>query len=343
MDRIKQLLVIIAALLIVVGGFLVYKIYQNIRSTGSEPALFSAATEDLTQRKLDGVKVSTGQEDLLPVAVMVENHYEARPQAGLAAAKVVYEALTEGLITRFLVLYDLTENLSVIGPVRSARPYFIELAAEYGAVYVHSGGSPAALSILEDDDRVQDLNEFYGYNSGYFWRDDKRQAPHNLYTATEFLTEAKTQYGWLDGTDFVPWQFKDDGTPATTTQEIKLEYSILPTYHIIWKYNSGENYYERWQNESPHTDSEGQFINAKNVVIQFVKTATIDEIGRRELTLTGTGRALVFRDGETIDGYWQKEEGWHRTKFYNSSGEEIIFNRGSIWVELVPDYMVISF
>lgn len=343
MRKIKQILVIIAALLIVGGGFLVYAIYQNIQSVDSGQLAVQDEAEQLTMRKLDGMPVDPGQEDLLPVAIMVENHYDARPQAGLAEAKVVYEALTEGLITRFLAIYDLSEGLEDIGPVRSARPYFIELAAEYGAVYVHSGGSPAALDILEDDDRVKDLNEFYGYNSGYFWRDDKRQAPHNLYTSTEFLAEAKQQYGWLDGTDFTPWQFKDDGAPATATQEIKIDYSILPTYHIVWKYNSGENYYERWQNEAAHTDIKGKFINAKNVVIQFVKTATIDDIGRREIALTGRGRALVFLDGEAIDGYWQKEEDWHRTRFYDSGGEEVAFNRGAIWVELVPDYMEISF
>ena len=343
MQKIKKILFLIAALLIVGGGFLVYIIYQNIQAVNNSSATPTGDSDDLSARKLDGMMVDPAKTDFLPVAVMVENHFDARPQAGLAEAKIVYEVLTEGLITRFLAIYDLSESVAAIGPVRSARPYFIELASEYGALYAHSGSSPEALKILEGSDRVTDLNEFYGYNTGYFWRDDKKIAPHNLFTSSDLLAEAKTQYGLQDKTDFEMWQFKDDGSPATTTQEIKIEYSILPTYHVIWKYKSNENKYERWQNEQAHTDSTGNFIFARNVIIQFVVTKTIDDIGRKEITLTGKGKALVFRDGESIEGYWQKEEDWHRTRFYDASGQEIQFNRGNIWVEIVPDFMDISF
>ncbi len=342
LQKIKKILLIIAALLIVGGGFLVYVIYQNIRSVDNTTAT-GEPVDGSVERKLDGVKVAPGQEDFLPVAVMIENHFDARPQSGLVEAKIVYEVLTEGLITRFLAIYDLSENVAAIGPVRSARPYFMELAGEYDGFYVHSGGSPAALELLKSYDQVEDLNEFFGYNTGYFWRDDKRSAPHNLYTSTELLTEAKTQYGLPDKTEFEMWRFKDDGAPATTTQEIKVDYSVLSTYHVVWKYKSGENNYERWQNEQPHTDSAGQFITAKNIIIQFARSKDVDDIGRKEITLTGKGKAMVFRDGEAIEGYWQKEEGWHRTRFYDNNGQEIQLNRGNTWVEIVPDFMEISF
>src|SRR3989344_7322518 len=144
--------------------------------------------------KLNGVKVDEANQVSLAAAIMVENQIDARPPSGLAQAKIVYEILTEATITRFLAIYDLSENLQKIGPVRSARPYFIDLALEYGALYAHSGGSPAALERLKDDDSISNLDEFFGYNSGYFWRDNQRSAPHNLYTSSSLLAEAKNNY-----------------------------------------------------------------------------------------------------------------------------------------------------
>src|SRR3989339_236076 len=123
------------------------------------------------RRSLDGVYVSIGEENNYPVAVMIDNHPGARPQSSLARANLVYEAEAEGGITRYLAIYADLNDLKEIGPIRSARPYFIDLARETSALYVHVGGSAGALAMLAQN-KIPDMNEFY--NGKYFWRDTIR-------------------------------------------------------------------------------------------------------------------------------------------------------------------------
>jgi len=144
-------------------------------------------------RLLDGVGVEDESKVNPPIfAVQVENMVDARPLSGISKANLVYEAISEAGITRLLALYVKDNSVSEIGPVRSARPYYIDWASEYGALYAHSGGSPEALRVVSDYD-VLDLNEFS--NGKYFWRSKSRYAPHNLYTSVELLGEAFTVKG----------------------------------------------------------------------------------------------------------------------------------------------------
>lgn len=341
---IKEIVFFAGPLILLTAGFLFgeFLLYQKINRQAFLPE--TNKIEGCPSR-LTGVLTDCAGANLSPAAVMVENHLAARPVAGLAQARVVYEVLTEGEITRFLAIFDLAEDLAKIGPVRSARPYFIEIAKEYDALYAHCGGSPAALAILKSGDEVFDLNEFFGYNSGYFWRDKERTAPHNLYTATELLKTAKEQYELVDKqSDFLPWRFKDtDKNSAPIAPTIKIDFSFSPVYQATWQYNSTTGQYERWQNNSEHRTEDGELITADNVVVQFAPTRVLDEVGRREIKLTGQGRALVFRDGQAIQGIWQKLEDWQRTRFFDQNNQEIELNRGKIWIEIVPEGMEIKY
>ncbi len=298
-----------------------------------------------TARKLDGVEVPAHQANLLPVAIMIENEKDSRPPAGLVEAKLVYEVLSEGEITRFLAIYDLTEDLDRIGPVRSARPYYIQIAKEYDALYVHCGGSPTALAQLKHEDEIVDLNEYFGFNSGYFWRDKGKLAPHNLYTSTQLLQSAKDHYRLTDDvSDFTSWLYKSK--PAQTQQpeqRIVIPYSQSSTYQVTWQYQPEVNLYQRWQDNRQHTDELGQGVAADNVVILFAQTQVIDEVGRRKIDLVGSGRVLVFRDGQVIEGTWQKLEAWHRTTFFDSNQQEIVLNQGQTWIQIVPQELVVTY
>ena len=335
----------IAVWLLIAGGFFAYFIYYQVSNNLDDSVLSSQekSNEEFFYSNLNGVRVDKENNDLLPVAVMIENHIDSRPPAGLVQAKIVYEILTEATITRFLAVYDLSENLKKIGPVRSARPYFIDLAGEYGALYAHSGGSPAALSRLKSDDFILNLDEFFGYNSGYFWRDDKRSAPHNLYTSSSLLSEAKNNYQLLTKPDFIPWKFKDGSSAKDNVPEIKINYSETLSHQVVWKYLKDSNKYERWQSNKRHVDEEGNIIEADNVIIQYAKTKTLDEIGRKDIDLIGEGQTLIFLDGLAIKGKWSKDSVTTRTIFYDESGKEIEFNRGQIWIEVVPINLEISY
>lgn len=287
-------------------------------------------------RLIDGAGVATEEEANPPVfAVQIENMIDARPLSGISRANLVYETLAEGGITRVLALYVSGNEVPEIGPVRSARLYFMDWAEEYGVTYAHSGGSPEALGAMPDYD-ILDLNEFS--NGQYFWRSRARYAPHNLYTSVEKLNEAFAIKEGEIKKDFDAWQFKEevelDGRP-TEERRITINFSTK-TYEAGWQYSRETNDYLRYQAGIIQQDRDGQEVRAKNVIVQFTKITSIDAIDRKKIKTIGEGEAIVFQDGLRIDGTWEKEEKGGRTKFCDSAGVQIKFNPGVTWVEVIP-------
>lgn len=287
-------------------------------------------------RLVDGIEISDESLVNPPIfAVQVENMVDGRPLSGLSKANLVYETLVEAGITRFLALFISGDNLvEKIGPVRSARPYYIDWAEEYKALYVHSGGSPEALDIIPSHD-VLNFDEFA--NGRYFWRDNTRYAPHNLYTSSELL---KNGFEMKEGgakEDFVAWQFKEEVTEDKRPENgsIKINFSS-DSYLAKWIYQKSENTYLRYQGEKVKEDREGGRIKAKNIIVQFTEIKVLDEVGRKKIKTIGSGEAVVFQDGIKIEGEWKKEKRGDRTKFYDKNGEEIKFNPGVTWIEVVP-------
>lgn len=336
------------ALLIMVGGILFYILWINLRIDNDLADNYDKIADqklELVSRKLDGVLVENGLENNLPVAVMIENHVDSRPPSGLVEAKLVYEVLAEGEITRFLAFYDLTEQLAKIGPIRSARPYYIDLASEYQAIYAHSGASPQAWEILRHSLEVFDLDEFFHYNAQYFWRDSSRYAPHNLYTSTALLTQAKMDNNWPELGDFTSWQFKDKPSTiaSSTISTININFSAKThSYQVTWFYNSQNNNFERQQASSYHSDDQGNIVTADNLIIQYVPTRAIDEVGRKSMDLVGGGDAVFYLDGQKILGRWERLNKNSRTHYFDLENREIIFNRGQIWIEIVPYYLKLA-
>ncbi len=286
-------------------------------------------------RALDGVS-TTGETNPTPIAVMIENIVESRPPSGLDKASVVYEALAEGGITRFLAVFGPFENIPEIGPVRSARPYYVDWAEEYGAVYAHAGGSPQALETLRNDTYLIDFNQFV--NGQYFWRDHSRVAPHNLYTSSDKLAFARRDKNVPATASFVPWTFatseQGPATPATT-QSVTIDFSSF-NYKVEWRYDAGTNAYARYEAGSPHKVKGGAAITAKNVVVQFVDASLLDA-ERLTVTTVGSGRVQALRDGRVIEGTWSKPKRGDHTRFLDASGNPIPLTPGTTWVEEVPN------
>nr|MCU0495649.1 DUF3048 domain-containing protein [Chloroflexaceae bacterium] len=173
------------------------------------------------------------------VAVMIDNHPDARPQSGMNAAALVFEALAEGGVTRYMAVYEPKANASIseIGPVRSARSYFVEWAKGLNAVYTHAGGSPEGLLLAETATEIANLDALRDGAEGlYFWRSTTRFAPHNLYTSTELLrkyviegipnTMDTSEQGFL---------FKLDASPSQRPAEQQLSYFFLyPDQPVGW-------------------------------------------------------------------------------------------------------------
>lgn len=289
-------------------------------------------------RLIDGIVVEEGKENLYPLAIMVENLVTTRPQSGLNKANVVYEAFAEGGITRFLAIYATSDPIIEIGPVRSARDYFLDWVSEYNAFYAHAGGSPSSLRLIKEY-KLLDLDQISG-DHPYFWRDQSRAtAPeHTLFTSSELLTYALRDKEIPDEGDFEPWLFKEEAPLSERPEEpkkITIDFSTF-SYKVEYDYNRENNYYLRINGGEPHLDFKTQEqLFAKNVIVQYVKTRLTDPL-RLAMETIGEGGALIFQDGEMINGTWKKDNREERTRFYDSDGNEIRFNPGPIWIEVVP-------
>jgi hypothetical protein len=288
------------------------------------------------RRAIDGQPLGAESEDYGYYAVEVENMIDGRPLSGLAKASLVIEAPVEGGITRFLAVYAAAEKVARIGPVRSARPYFLEWAQEFDSLYAHCGGSPDALAKLKAID-MRDLNQFYA--GKYFWRDTGRDAPHNVYTSTDLLADAAAdKFGVRAVRSIASWPYKDEAAAESRpekTADIIIEYSTV-NYRATWKYDREKNDYRRAQGEDWQDDEGGMPIRAKNVVVQFHQIKILDSIGRRSIETGGEGKVLVARDGQTIVATWKKKSAADRTRYYDDEGAEMEFNVGPTWVEIVP-------
>jgi len=307
-----------------------------------------------------------------PLTVMIENHSDSRPQSGLSKADVVYEAVAEGGITRFLAVFycGAAAEEVTLGPIRSARTYFMDFASEYGdfPLYAHVGGAnkpgPAnALGQIGDYGWLAKGNDMNQFSIGFpvFWRDYERighpvATEHTMYSTTEKLWGVASKRG-LNATDeeghrwdanFEEWKFKDDEESSLRGTIGKISFSFWensPDYAVSWEYNKENNNYLRFNGGQPHKDlNNDSQIQAKTVIIQFMKEkGPIDEIKHMLYETVGSGKALIFQDGKVIEGSWKKEKRQARTKFIDKSGKEILLNRGPIWIEIVPTGRPVSY
>jgi len=294
--------------------------------------------ENMARRSIDGVYVEKGRENIYPLAIMMDNHPDARPSSSLAKANLVIEAEAEGRITRLLAIFASDDDLGEIGPVRSARPYYMDWAREFSALYVHVGGSPEALARMAKESFLH-INEFY--QGEYFWRASKRLSPHNVYTSSEKLREYLKSKDLYEG-KFFAWNFKDDIdlNSRPETNEIRINYK-LNSYMVDWKYKKENNDYIRYAAGEEYRDESGEIVKAKNIIIQKIKTEEIDEELRLRMETIGEGDAIICLDGECQEGKWKKASASSRTRFYSNNDNEIEFNAGTTWIEVIrPEYEI---
>jgi hypothetical protein len=337
----KQILIIagisLSVIILVAAGIYYFVIYEK-PVTGlmvEDDVLEEPREQCQSQRQLDGVCVESGQENLLPFTIMIDNNVGARPPLGLSQANLVYEAIAEGSITRFLAIYDSALEIDKIGPVRSARPYYVDWAEEFEGIYAHVGGSEAGLAQLHSAN-VYNLDQFY--QDQYFWRDYRRIAPHNVFTSTKLLNQAIENNSWDQTAEFDSWLYKDEQSleeQENTAEIIKFDFGS-PAHQVRWEYNEEDNAYQRFQANVKHQDLDGTQIMAKNIAVMYTKSIPIDDYGRRSTTTIGSGPAAVFLDGQVIKGAWKRPDRESRTRFYTDQGEEVTFNPGITWIEVVP-------
>lgn len=271
-----------------------------------------------------------------PIVVMLDNQYKARPQAGLSEADVVYEFLAEGNITRYMaVIY--TNKPETIGPVRSARPYFVDKALEYDPIYVHFGGSEQA----KKDIRTLKMANISGITCGAntFVRVNHKKMPHNAYTSyNAIMKEAKRRkYNKNGSFDTLKFNEEDTQIEGEDLNDIKIPYRGK-SYTSQFKYNKEDGLYYRYVNNKPHLDEASKIhLKAKNIIVQYANQRVIDSVGRLDVDLIGEGKGLYVTNGKVMEVKWKKPSRRDITRYYDLEGNEIKFNPGVTWYQVVPN------
>ncbi len=330
-------LIIIPLIFLIVGVFFLW--YKSSNSKLVNNVSNSTKHQEILAPAINGLLVSPEIAQKRPLAVIVENHPDARPQSGLSEADIVYETLAEGGITRFLAIFQ-TKDTQSIGPVRSARDYFAEIANDYSSLFAHVGGSDEVLLKLQNKQykNLEDVNQFY--QASFFDRIKTKPAPHNVYTSTNKLRNYLENKNLNNKNSFNGWSFITANNNPSLTQTattIEIPFS-LPSYKVTYFYNQKENNYIRNQAGIPHLDANTkQQIRVKNIIIQYVNITSLPDDPKLHVNikLLGTGKGLIFKDGDSIPVTWTKEI-LKDTVFTDKNGELIKLNRGTTWIELVP-------
>lgn len=314
---------------------------------------------------LNGAKYSKQQKEWWekhrPLGVMIENHPEARPHSGISFADIIYEAVAEGGITRFLAVFH-CQDAGYIGPVRSARTYYVDYISEYGEypLYAHSGGAntPGPANALGQITEygwrgANDLDQFALGKPVYQRIEDRNgrdvATEHTVYGISSHLWDAAKKRGITekdkDGNsweeDFEKYKFKEDD-PGANAQTVHVEHwDGYDDFFVDWTYNIATNSYARKNGGVAHNDrNTNKQIEVKNVVALFMQESRANDAYENNLHLLyktkGNGKALIYMDGKEIKGTWKKANRTARTQLFASDGSEIEFNRGLIWFHILP-------
>jgi hypothetical protein len=378
----KKILILLSIFVYVTGFIATYRVFakeglSNIIGSDSNykvPVTNSVNGEDLEPKteecplngKLYSKKQRSLWEDRRPLGIMVQNNLEARPQSGLSSADIIHEAVAEGGITRFLVMYY-CDNPKVVGSVRSARVYYITLLQGFGnyPLYAHVGGAntPGPADALGMIKKLK----WFGYNDmdqfsvpfPQYWRDyDRlpgRATEHTVYTNTTKLWEfAKNKRELADVDDegvewdsnWKPWLFKDGSVTTKEKKVAKISYgfwenNIGSDYVVDWDFDSVTNMYKRTNGGVPHMDNNNdKQLSASNVIVVFSDESVANdgyEGGQHMLyDLLGTGEALIFQNGEVVKTSWRKQKATDMIRFYDSRNKEVEMVRGLIWISILP-------
>lgn len=268
------------------------------------------------------------------LGVVIDNAIPARPQWGLAEADIVYEVPTEAMITRFLALYC-RDGPDTVGPVRSLRLQFLDIARDYGATVAHSGSSTSALAAVGDHAGAV-INEFW--NATPFRRDPRRRMPHNVFVSVGQLrqymkeTVPSTARLWISA----------DVPTAVAPMTITIPYGRGYSSQFVFDPASGR--YRRFSDGIPTADAlTGRQIEVAAVLVLYARWWQVYEgpILTSRIALTGGGPLTVFAAGRQTNGTWSRPSGLDRTAFADAEGKPVQLPPGRVWVSIVPPERVV--
>ncbi|WP_100065274.1 DUF3048 domain-containing protein [Miniphocaeibacter massiliensis] len=296
--------------------------------------------ETPTYSPLDGSPLSKEDMNQPVIGIMLDNHPKARQQSGFNKASIIYEFKVEGDFTRYLALFY-NSDAEQIGPVRSARPYFVNTISEYNGIYAHFGGSTLGMSKISDL-KVDNLDGMQ-LEGKTFKRNSKtgKKAPHNAYTSMELINSAIKEKGYETKRDFKGFNFDLEGKDiesqmAVGTSAMNITIPTTPSYKVNFKYDEANKKYDISRNNVDMIDEfDQEKVKATNIIIQYADSKVIGAGGILEISHVGTGNGKLITNGKVIDIKWNKETENGKTIFTTENNNEIILSPGQTWIEVV--------
>ena len=291
-----------------------------------------------TQKEQQELVIVDEKSNQRPIAVVIDNAIGDIRHAGLQHSYINYEFIVEGGLTRILALYKDVE-ISIVGPVRSARDYFLDYALEHDAIFAHYGWSPQAEKDISSL-KVDNINGMK--DTAPFARDKNLQSPHNVFTSTKKIRDFLADKGYSNTTD--NWKVlnysidevsleKQENVAQTNKVVIQYSNSEYRTY----SYDNSNKYYLRSQNGKAQIDRKTEKqLNFKNIIIMKVENKSIDKEDRQSLTTVGTGKGYYITNGYAVPINWSKSSRTAKTKYTYENGEEIKVNDGNTFIQVVP-------
>jgi hypothetical protein len=266
------------------------------------------------------------------VMAIIENSNDARPQSGLVDADIVYETMAEGGIPRFIALFQ-KNSPEKVGPIRSARPYFINIAREYNLPFAHCGYSDEAKSMIEKN-KLMSINEFFF--TGFFWRDKERKAPHNLYTSAKRLRDAAASRGYTkeikSKLNFNKGFWESDSHLTASSLNLKLN----KYYSTSYIYKEGK-YYKSMNNINSLNKDDNKPIAVSNVIVQCTSIKLQPDNLHLDISLVGEGTGYVLSSGKYTKMKWSKKDISSPTILTDENGLNIPLSPGKTWWHIIDN------
>lgn len=342
---------IIVGLAIFVGFLYMGKLGITVRNEQEPSIIPTNESQEVVEKQ---IQIFKGTDR--PIAIMIDNHKSAMPHAGLSKAYIVYEIIVEGGETRLMALFKGTE-VDKIGPVRSARHYFIDFALENDAIYTHYGWSPQA----ESDIKSMKINNINGISekTSDFWRVKDKAAPHNVLTSTQKIYEIAKNKNYrttsdvnsvlnyvVDEVNLEEIYKAQEGAEAESNirnaNEIKISYS--QSNNVRWTYDEESKNYIRYSKNIKETEwFEQTDVRAKNIIIEFIKNQSIDEKDRQTMNTTGTKNGYYITNGKAIPILCSKASRTSKTAYKDTQGNEIKVNDGNTFIQICQEGANVEF
>ena len=321
----SKILIGVLAIALVVVGVLVYANSDSKKVEKKE----AKKVEKETTNPLTGLEL-TGNEMKRAFVVSTGNdNANARPQAGLSQADIMYEVPIEGGGSRYEPIYY-SQKPGLVGEVRSTRPYIINIAREYNAVLIHNGKSPQAKKIFNTIDRLSAAGHF-----DIFHAEPKPQLPGNLYSDGDSIVKRMKKRGFYKEKTLrtFQWLGENEEAPGDKATNIKVNYA--DGAYNTFKYNADEDLYYKYVRDDLMIDeNNGKAVTCANVLVQEVPFKTYDE-QRLKIDMTKGGKATMFTKGKVVKGKWSRKDLDSPTIFADKDGNEFKMTRGTTWIQLI--------